>query len=69
MTLSNASKFAFVQYHRMTRMVESILVKLSAWGCNFTNARTESRLFFREFYKIFLIEFWENVSIKAHVVP
>ena len=74
MTLSNASKFPVVQYHRKTPTVESFLVKLSAWDSNFSNRRTLSQLFFREFYKIFITIFlkddlWENASKKAHVVP
>ena len=60
MTLSNASKLAVVQYHRKAPAVESFLIKLSAWGCNFINARTLSQLFFREFHKIFHNNFFER---------
>ena len=60
MTLSNASKLAVVQYHRKAPAVESFLIKLSAWGCNFINARTLSQLFFREFHKIFHNDFFER---------
>ena len=60
MMLSNASEFAVVQYHRMTLMVESFLVKLSTWGCNFANRRTLSQLFLCEFYKIFQNNFFER---------
>ena len=60
MTFSNASKFAVVQYHKKTHTVGSFLVKLSAWGCNFTSARTLSQLFFREFCKIFHNDFFER---------
>ena len=42
LTHSNVSKFAAVQYHRKTLPVEFFKVKLSAWGCNLTNARTLS---------------------------
>ena len=63
MMLSNASKFAVVQYHKMTLMVESFLVKLSTWGCNFANRRTLSQLFLCEFYKIFQSNFFERRSL------
>ena len=59
-TLSNASKFLVVQYHRKTRTVESFLVALSASGCNFTNGRT---CFFREFYKIFHNDLFERRTL------
>ena len=62
MTLSKASKFAVVQHHRKTSTVESFLVKLYAWACNFTNARTLSQLFFRQFCKIFHNNFFERRS-------
>ena len=60
MTFSNASKFAGVQYHRKAPTVESFLVKLLAWGCDFTNERTLSQLLFREFYRIFHKDFFER---------
>ena len=63
MMLSNASKFAVVQYHKMTLMVESFLVKLSTWGCNIANRRTLSQLFLCEFYKIFQSNFFERRSL------
>ena len=63
MTLSNASKLAVVQYHRKAPTVESFLIKLSAWGCNFYNARTLSQLFFREFHKVFHNDFLERRSL------
>ena len=61
--LSNVSKVAVVQCHRKTPTVEPFLVALSTWGCNFTNARTLSQLFFHEFYKIFLNNFFERRSL------
>ena len=67
MTLSNASTFAVVQYHRKTRTVEFFLVKVSAWGCHFTNARTLSQLLFREFYKIFHNDFFERRSLGEYL--
>ena len=57
-TLSNVSMFPVIKYHRKTSTVESFLVKLSTWVCNFTNARIPSQLFFREFYKIFHNDFF-----------
>ena len=67
MTLSNVSKFAVVQYHRKTSTVEFFLVKVFAWGCHFTNARTLSQLLFREFYKIFHSDFFERRSLGEHL--
>ena len=58
MTLSYASKFAGVQYHRKTPTVESFLVKLLACICDFTHERTLSQLFFREFYRVFHDDFF-----------
>ena len=58
MTLSNASKFAGVQYHRKTPTVEYFLVKLLACSCDFTHERTLSQLFFREFYRVFHDDFF-----------
>ena len=60
MTLSYASKFAGVQYHRKTPTVESFLVKLLAWACDFTNERTLSQLFFREFCRNFHNDYFES---------
>ena len=60
MTLSNASKFVGVQYHRKAPTMGSFLVKSVALGCNFTNARTLSQLLFREFYKNFRKNFLER---------
>ena len=60
MTLSNASKFAGVHYHRKAPTVESFSVKLLACSCDFTNERTLSQLFFREFYRVFHNDFFER---------
>ena len=60
MTLSNASKFPVVQYHRKTPTVESFLVKLSAWASNFSNEGLYHSCFSVNFIK-FSWFFWKTI--------
>ena len=70
--LANASKLAVVQYHRKTPTVESFLIKLSAWGCNFNNRRTLSSCFSENFIKILITVFWKTlfgrIPLKNHTL-